>query len=98
VAPPPLAVMVSEYVPAAALLASVSFKMLVPVPEAPTLESANDAVTRLGAPVTENEIAALNPVPALVVSVNGSRHACGFRLSAAVSRDSQRERSDRSGC
>ena len=72
VTPPPEAITVRVEVPAAAVEAADSVKMLLPLPGAAMLVGAKLAVTPIGDPLTDNVIAELNPVPFAVVKVIGN--------------------------
>ena len=69
VTPPPEAITVRVEVPAAAVEAADSVKMLLPLPGAAMLVGAKLAVTPIGDPLTDNVIAELNPGPFAVVKV-----------------------------
>ena len=69
--PPPVAVMVSVEVPAAAEEAADRVKVLLPLPGEAMLAGAKVAVRPAGSPLTDNVTAELNPVPAAVVIVSG---------------------------
>ena len=61
--------MVMEYVPAVALLPTVSFRVEVPDPGAAVLDGLKFALTPDGSPPAESETAELNPSKTRVVTV-----------------------------
>ena len=67
-----MAVTVRLEVPVAAVEAADTVNVLVPLPGAAMLVGARLAVTPAGAPLTDNAIAELNPVPFAVVNVIGT--------------------------
>lgn len=69
VIPPPLAVMVTLAVPAAAVLLAVKVTVELPLPGAAMEAGLNDAVTPEGRPEIVSDTAELNPPPMVVVTV-----------------------------
>jgi hypothetical protein len=70
VTPPPAADRVTVETPALAAVPAVSVKVLELLPGATMLPREKLAVTPFGTPLSEKDTAELNPVPAVVVTVN----------------------------
>ena len=87
VTPPPAAVTVMVEVPAAAVEAATSVKVLLPAPGEAMLVGAKVAVTPAGTPVTDRATAELNPFTRAVVKVMGIDPP-GVRLALVALDDS----------